>query len=212
LKAQLEDAKRSADVIKSSASADQAAEIERLKRELSAKDDDYQALQEAFVATKGSISEMSNNHARELEEAARARAEESTKLRAAHNEEMTAYAKEKGDLFARVSDLEGEIATLKAAASAAASAAPKTNGAAPSAPAAGMSAEDVQRLHQAHTLKIHDLQSQFEKEIKALQEGREQLLNDIDKLNNDVARKAMEVQYLEADQDEHHEEVQRCVF
>jgi chromosome segregation ATPase len=210
LKAQLEAATRDTEAIAASVSADQAAEIDRLARELAASKDDLSAITEVLEVTKESISEMSSSHQRELEETARVRVDEIGKLRAQHAEEITVAASEKAALQAQLSDLQGELATLRAAADSHASAAPKVNGtAAPSD--SGISREELIKLHEAHNLKLGDLKAEHEKEQKALQEALDHALGKADAHQQEVARKAMEVQYLEQEQDELNDEVARYV-
>jgi chromosome segregation ATPase len=206
LKAQLEEAARKVESAKSSASANVDADYERMKSARISAEDDLAAMKEALTVTQESIVEMTTSHGRELEQAAQARVEERNKLQAEHAAAAAAFEKEKQELLARVSDLEGEVSTLKADVAAAASAAPKTNGKAP-APAAPQ--ESMEKLHEAHTLKIKDLTAAYEKQIKALQEEREEALSQVDGLKADVARKAMEVQYLEQEQEENQEETKR---
>lgn len=208
LTTQLEEARKQAEVITASAPSDQSADVERLTRELINARDDHAALTDVLAVTKDSLSEMSNNHAKELEEAAKGRAEEATRLKAAHAEEAAAFAREKSDFIAKVSDLEGELATLKATMAAQEAASPKTNGVAqPLSP--GVTKEELQKLHEAHTLKIRDLQAAHEKGLQALKDELEAAQSREDELKQDVARKAMELQYIEQEQDEGQEEITR---
>ncbi|KAK7064336.1 laminin-like protein epi-1 [Favolaschia claudopus] len=170
-----------------------AEEVSRLTKELSIVKDDLQDSTEMLNLTKASLEELSNNHTRELEELAQARAEETMKLRAAHDEEITTLASQKSELLTKLSDLEGELATLKATIEAGAPA-PK---------------EELQRMHEAHNLKVGDMQADHEKAIKGYKDELEASLTKVDELNAEVARKAMEIQYLESDQDENAERVTR---
>jgi conserved oligomeric Golgi complex subunit 6 len=193
-------------------SEDASAEIERLHRTLAAKTDDLDALRDAHEATKQSIDAMSRAHTHELEDAASARVQEVGKLRAEHADEIARVAKEKAELAARVSDLEGEVATLKAAAATAAPAAPaKANGDAVAA-ATAQHEETIRKLHEAHNLTLGDVRAEHAKVLKAYEAEKEALLSKVDDLNAQVARKAMEIQYLESDQDEHQEEIKRYVL
>lgn len=185
------------------------AEIERLKKELSIAKDDQAANTDMLNLTKASLDEMSQNHVKELEEAAKARADEVTKLRKGHDEEISSLATQKSEILVRLSDLEGELSTVKAAA-AAEPVAPKSNGAAaPQSP--GVTKEELQRLHEAHNLKVHDLQADHDKALKALKEELENSLEAAAKLREEVARKAMEIQYNEQEQDESAEQITRYV-
>lgn len=185
-------------------------EIARLTNELGVAKDDLQAISENLDLTKASLHDLSNNHATELEEAAKGRAEEVTKLRGAHDEEVTTLATQKSELLIKLSDLEGELATLKASIEAEA-AAPKSNGHGAVAPpqSPGITKEELQRMHEAHNLKVHDMQAEHEKALKALEEKLETSETKVDELNAEVGRKAMEIQYLESDQDEQSERITR---
>ena len=163
-----------------------------------------------FQATKGSLGEMADNHVKELEEAAKSRAEEVTKLRAAHQEEVAALSEEKTKLVTRLSDLEGELATVKAAASAEPVTPQKTNGTAHQRNSS-ISREELQRLHEAHNAKMHDLQAEHARALRALREELDISLAKADELQQEVARKAMEIQYLEQDQEESQDQITRYV-
>jgi chromosome segregation ATPase len=208
LRTQLGNASKDAQQLASSAGADQAAHIERLNRELAASRDDLAAITEVLQVTKESISEMSRSHGRELEEGAQSRVEEVSKLRATHADDLATFAQEKSSLLAQLSDLQGELATLKAATDAGHAAAPKTNGNAAHGDT-GVSKEELQRLHEAHNLKIHDLKSDHDKALQALREELESALQKTDDKSQEVARKAMEVQFLEQEQDELNDELAR---
>jgi len=178
----------------------QAEEIERLTRELKVSKDDQTATSEMLALTRASMEEQMTSQAKELEEVAKCHAEEVAKLRAAHDEEMANLATAKSELMVKISDLEGELATVKASLEAE-HAAPRTNGAVhPASP--GISEVELQQMHQAHNLKLHDLQAESEKATKVLKEELEKATCRIDELQQDVARKAMEIQYLEQEQDE----------
>ena len=66
-----------------------AEEIRRLTKELSHAKDDIAAAQDALDLTKQSLEEATNNQGKELEEAAKGRAEEVTRLKAEHGEELS---------------------------------------------------------------------------------------------------------------------------
>ncbi|KAJ7169747.1 hypothetical protein C8R46DRAFT_1265230 [Mycena filopes] len=182
-------------------------EVSRLTNELGVAKDDLQAVTEMLTLTKASLQEMSNNHSTELEEAAKRRAEEVTKLRGAHDEEVNTLVTTKSELLTRLSDLEGELATLRATIDS--GAAPKSNGAVAAPQSPGITKEELQRLHEAHNLKVGDLQAEHEKALKALADELEAAATKVDGLNAEVARKAMEIQYLESDQDEQTERITR---
>jgi len=186
-----------------------AEEVTRLMNELSNTKDDLAAVTEMLGFTKVSLEEMSNNQTKDLEDAARARVEDVTRLRAAHDEEIAALTAHKSELSVKISDLEGELVTLKATI-ASEYASPKSNGHGATPPISpGVTKEELQRMHEAHNLKIYDLQAEHEKAIKALKEELEASQSKAVELNAEVQRKAMEIQYLEQDQEESQEQITR---
>jgi hypothetical protein len=86
---------------------------------------------------------------------------------------------------------------------------PRGNGAVPSTP--GVSREELERLHQAHSHKLLDLEAEHEKSVNTLNVELDSARNKIDELEGAVARKAMEVQFLEQEQDDHTDEIKRYV-
>lgn len=189
-----------------------AEEIERLTKELSHAKDDVNATQEALTLTKQSLSEVTENQAKELEEAAKGRAEEVTRLKAAHEEEVSTLVGQKSELATKLSDLEGDLATLKASVSEQ-PASPKANGTngnvQPSSP--GVTKEELQSMHEAHNAKMHDLQAEHDKALKAVKESLELAQTKAEELQQEVARKTMEIQYLEQEQEESSDQITRYV-
>ncbi|KAF8273914.1 hypothetical protein EI94DRAFT_1794937 [Lactarius quietus] len=211
LKVQLDEARRVAQATASAADADQNAEIARLNNDLSNARDDFSGLNGAFRATQESIEEMSRNHQMELEEAAKGRAEEVLKLRAVHDAEIQSIVADKSNLVTRLSDLEGEVATLRAYAThTEAVASPKRNGSAP-VPAETVTKEELLGLHEAHNLKINDLKARHDKAMRALQEQVDAAVAKADEMEQDLARKKMEIMYLEQDQEENQDQITRYV-
>ncbi|KAH8998859.1 hypothetical protein EDB86DRAFT_2910538 [Lactarius hatsudake] len=209
LKVQLSEARQAVQATASAAEADQNAEIVRLNKELSNARAELSGLNEVFRATQESMQEMSKNHQMELEEAAERRTEDASKLRAAHDAEIQSIAAAKSDLVRRLSDLEAEVVTLRAdATSTEAIASPKRNGSAP-VPTEMVTKEELQQLHEAHNLKINDLQAQHEKAMRALQEQVDAAVAKADETEQDLARKKMEIMYLEQDQEENQDQITR---
>ncbi|KAG2350224.1 hypothetical protein BDR05DRAFT_869163 [Suillus weaverae] len=208
LKAQLGDAR--AAFAATSVSADQASEIDRLTKELANFRDENVMLNDILAVTKASLSEMSSNHTTELEEAARGRVEDVMNLRAAHEEEIGRLAAQKSELSLKLSDLEGEIATLQAQVAAAAAAAPKNNGTMSSS-LTMVTREELQRVHEAHNMKMHDVVVDHERIVRDLRNEMDGLQNKLDEIHQDVARKSMEIQYLEQEQEESQDSITRYV-
>ncbi|KAH9984657.1 hypothetical protein BJV74DRAFT_931690 [Russula compacta] len=208
LKAQVDEARQAALAAANNATAGQDAEIVRLTKELSNARDDLDALNEVLRATQESLREMGNNHQMELEEAAKGRAEEVLKLRATHDAEIQSLVGDKAGLMTKLSDLEGELLILHASTETITS--PKRNGSAP-APAETVTKEDLERMHEAHNLKMNDLQARHEKDIRALKEQVDLALARADEAEHDLERKKMEISYLEQEQEESQDQITRYV-
>ena len=191
-------------------SPEHVEEMARLSQELSSTKDDLVAVTDLLNLTKASLTEMSHNQKKELEEAAKARADDLMKQRSTHDEEVSSLTAQKSELLVRLSDLEGELATLKATIFSE-TVAPKSNsnGVVPHAP--GVTKEELQRLHEAHNLKMHDLQAEHEKVTKALKLELEVAESRTEEALQEVERKKMEIQYLEQDQEENQEQITRYV-
>ncbi|KZT05973.1 uncharacterized protein LAESUDRAFT_654834 [Laetiporus sulphureus 93-53] len=207
VKSQLDEARQIAATIDRS---DKDEMIVRLSKELSNARDDHASLQDMFTATKESLTEVSKSHALELEDAARVRAEEVIKLRAAHDEQLKDLTTEKSELQSKVSDLEGELATLKATVAAEPVISPRTNGSA-HAHASNATRDELQRLHEAHNLKMLDLQAAHERSMQEMREQLEIALAKASELAQEVERKTMEIKYLEQDQEESQDQLTRYV-
>lgn len=209
---QRDEARNEAAAAAASSVPDKSEEVERLIKELSHAKDDHIALTDVLNLTKGSLTEMAENHTKELEEAAKGRAEEVTKLRAAHDEEVASLATQKSEMLTRLSDLEGELATLKASVTAEPPTSPKAHGnGAAHPPPSGVTKEELQRMHEAHNLKLLDLQAEQDKVLKTLKEELESSHSKADELQQEVARKTMEIKYLEQEQDENQDQITRYV-
>ncbi|KAI6008333.1 hypothetical protein F5J12DRAFT_937441 [Pisolithus orientalis] len=209
LKAQVEDARAAA--IVASSNADQAAELERLSKQLASVRDENAMLNDVLAVTKESLSEMSVNHSKELEEAAKARVEEVTRLGTEHEKEISTLAAQKSELSRSLGDLENEIAMLKARLAAAESAAaPRSNGAVlPST--TNVTREELQKTHEAHNLKLHDLQAEHERVVRGVKLELETVQNRLEEVQSDLARRNMEIQYLEQEQEESQDSITRYV-
>ncbi|KAI0307708.1 hypothetical protein B0F90DRAFT_1621431, partial [Multifurca ochricompacta] len=211
LKVQLEETRQAVQAAVSAAAADQDADTARLNKELSNARDDLNGLNEVFRATQESMQEMSKNHHMELEEAAKGRAEEVSKLRAVHDAEIQSLVADKSNLVTKLSDLEGELVTLRAsAASAEAASSPKRNGSA-AVPVETVTKEELQRMHEAHNLKINDLQAQHDKDVRYFQEQLDDAVARANRAEQDLERKKMEIAYLEQDQEESQDQITRYV-
>jgi len=186
-------------------------EIERLNRELSHAKDDVAATHDALDLTKQSLSDILTNKTKELEEAAKGRAEDVIRLKVAHEEEIAALVGQKSELAIKLSDLEGELATLRASASVEIPTSPKTNGtngtAQPVSP--GVTKEELQSMHEAHNAKVHDLQAEHDKALRALKESLDASLSRSEELQEEVARKEMEIRLLEQEREDNVDQITR---
>jgi len=187
---------------------EQAAEVSRLVKELESVKDDLAKTTDRLSLTKSTMAELSDNHEKELEAAAKGRADEVLQLRAAHDAEVSDLATQKTELLVKFSDMEGDLATVKAALAAHEATSPKANGMT-HPPSPGVPREELQKLHEAHNLKIHDMQADHDKALKLGKEELESALNKINDLQQDLARKDMEIQYLEQEEEESQERITR---
>lgn len=204
-KLQLEQARQ---IVSTLDKSDKDATLARLSQDLANLREEHSALQDMLMAQNDTLRQVTNNHTTELEEAAKGRAEEVTKLRAAHQEELDALTKDRTDLSIQFSDLQGELATLKASQEADPLTSSRSNGAV-TANASTVTKEDLQKMHEAHNLKLYDLQAEHDRAMRALKEELEAALAKADDLNQELARKTMEIQYLEQDQEESQDQITR---
>jgi len=211
LKAQLDETRQATQATAQAATADRDANIARLTKELSNAQEELNVLNEVLRSTHQSLESMGRNHQIELEEAAKGRAEEVSKLRTAHDVEIQALVTDKANLLTRLSDLEGDLLTTRAsAAPAEATASPKRNGLS-TAPIETVTKEELERMHEAHNLKINDLQAEHEKAIRALQEQVDAAEAKARETGLDLERKTWEIAILEQDQDENQDQITRYV-
>ena len=66
-------------------------------------------------------------------------------------------------------------------------------------------------MHEAHNLKLYDLQAEHDRALRAVKDELAAALSQADELNQEVTRKTMEIQYLEQDQDESQDQITRYV-
>ena len=210
-KRKAEDAERALAASSESSASAHAEELQRLTRELSVKHDDMSALTEVIEAQKNSMSEMHNNHTKELEEAAKSRADEVLRLRAEHDEEKSALVNDRNALTVRVSDLEGELATLRATIATQSSLAPsKSNGHASSS-SPSVSQEDLKKLHEAHNLKLGDLEAEHHKAVLGLRKSLDSASEEMNGLRQDVEHRQLEINFLEQESAEKDDTITRYV-
>lgn len=211
LEAQLEVTRETAEVLASSATPDRTEEVNTLKKDLADTKSDLTAIQEVLMATNESIAEISNRHTRDLEDATKARATEVAKLKAVHGSELAQISKERSDLASKLSDAQGEISTLKATITARPGT-PTTRSRGHGRTGSGTVAkEEIQKMHEAHNLKMNDLQADYEKKLKELREELEAGNGRTAELNREISQKTMEISYLEQEQEEFNDTITRYV-
>lgn len=212
LNSQLEVARATTEVLASSASPDRTNEVNSLKKDLADARSDLTALQEVLVATNESIADITNRHGKDLEEGAEARAAEVTKLKSTHESQLAQLKRAKSDLASKLSDAQSEIATLKATIAAEPAIPATTRALGHGRTGSGtVTKEEIQRMHEAHNLKMNDLQAEYDKRLKELREELEVTNGRTKELESEVSRKAMEISYLEQDQEEANDTITRYV-
>ena len=211
LKSELEAARAAAEVLASSAPSDKK-EVDSLRKELADARSDQAALKEVLAATNESIADITNRLGRDLEEAAEARAAEVTRLKSTHESELAQLVMAKSDLASKLSDAQSEIATLKAKISAEPAIPTATRGLGHGRTVSGtVTKEEIQKMYEAHNLKMGDLRAEYEKQLKELREDLEAANGKMKELEAEVSRKAMEISYLEQEQEETNDTVTRYV-
>lgn len=212
LKARLEAANATAEMLASSAPPDRTQEVNALKKELADARSDVTALQDALGVTNESIADMSNRHTTDLEGAAKARATEVTELKKAHASELAHLDKERMNLARELSDTQSEMARLKATIATRPITPTTTRSPGHGRTSSGtVTKEEIQKMHEAHNLKMNDLQAGYEKKLKELREELEVLDWKSQELESEVERKTMEIKYLEQDQEESADTITRYV-
>jgi len=212
LKTQLEAARATAEVLASSAPVDRTEQVNMLRKELADARSDQEALQEVLSAANESIADMSNRHGIDLEEAVEARTTEVARLKSTYKSELTQLEKERLDLVSKLSDAQSEISTLRAKIAAEpaipAAARPVGHGRTGSGT---VTKEEIQKMHEAHNLKMNDLQAEYEKKLKGMREELELVNGKTKELQSEVSQKTLEISYLEQDQDEANDRIARYV-
>jgi chromosome segregation ATPase len=190
-------------------SPEHAEEIARLTHELANSKDDFAAVTDALNLTKSSISEMSDKHARELEEGAKTRADEIIKLKSVHDSEVAALQAQNSEAMIKLVDLEGELATVKATLAAQQQSIVPESANESQPQEQTVTKEELSKLHEAHNLKIYDLQAEHEKALNVLREAVEVTKFRVGELEQELGRKVMEIQYMDQEQEENQETISR---
>lgn len=212
LEAQLEVSRSTAELLASSATPDRSGEVNKLKQDLADARSDLTALEEVLAATNESIADMSNRHTRDAEVAAEVHIAELTELSSTYKSELALLEKENSELSSRLSDAHGEIATLKATITVRPSTPINTRPHGHGRTGSGtVTKEEIQKMHEAHNLKMNDLHADYEKKLKELEEELKAANGKTKELQSEVERKTMEISYLEQEQEESNDTITRYV-
>lgn len=171
--------------------------------------------QDAFKATQigytEELSQVKQNHEKELEAAASKHVDANEKLQKSHDE---ALAQLKLELATLKSDLEDEkeakvraiteLSELKTRSPPATPSKPMVNG-------DGMSKEQVAKIHQAHEAKLAEMESDFHKQLEALREEKETSTKELQDLKGMLDRERMEKAMYEEQAADAEAEIERCV-
>lgn len=205
-------ARATAEVLASSAPPDRSQEVNALKKDLADARSDIEALQEALAMANESIADMSNRHGKDLEETTKTHTAKVNGLRSAHESELAQVTKEKTDLASELTDARGKIATLEA--KIAAEPAIPTSTRAPGhgrADSGTVTKEEIRKLHEAHNLKMNDLQAEYEKRLKGVLEELGAANKKVDAFQSEISQKAMEISLLEQEQEDANDSIARYV-
>ena len=195
-----------------SSDSDHATEIERLKGEVFSLNDELAMVRGAFQATKESFAEISSNHERELEEKTKAHVEQTQKLKTELEEERASFAQARTRLESELEDERVAKERAKAEALAAQTAlqtppmSPKANG---NAPAPMVPREELQKLHEAHSAKLSELEADHQKALEEVEEQLRVAKENYEAANAALQSKTLELQYTESEKQDLESEVAR---
>lgn len=209
LKAELESAQSAV-----SADASQSKEIESLKNKLAAVNDELSATAGAFQAQKETLTELMASHQRELEGNAQSHVEQVQKLKNELEEEKKIFAETKSKLESQLEDERIEKERARAEALAAQTAlhtppmSPKANG---NPPTPMIAREDLQRVHEANSAKISELEAEHGKELGILKDEIEALKLESSELKAQLSSRNLELHFLEEEKASLEEDIERYV-
>lgn len=189
------------------------AEKERVSQELENAKAELASRTEDFTAFKESFQQIMLNHQTELEEAAKGHAEEMIKLKEIQTEKEASYKRDREELASRISELEVELATLKASV-----ADTTTSSIAPSTPrkeangnATTVTKEELQRMHEAHSLKLYEMESVHAEAVKSLTEKLETATASAEEQRAHAERLQMELTFTENSAEDMEDELKQYV-
>lgn len=215
LKVQLADAQ-------AAASSDEklTALLSKTQHELESTQDELAMTKGAFEATKESFSRISDSHDQEMESKTTAHVEEVQKLRGEFENEKKKWVEEMKALRSELEDEKVAKEHAKAEALAAQSAlrtppmSPKANGTSNttnplSPPTAMVPREELQKVHEAHSAKLSEVEAGYQKAVKDLEREIESVKERVVELENSVDSKELELKYAASEKEELEDELAR---
>jgi chromosome segregation ATPase len=214
LTTQVNQLKEALDTAQAAASSDvgYAAETEQLRGEVFSLNDELSMVKGAFQATKESFSEISANHERELEEKTKLHVEQTQRLKAELEEERASFARIRTKLESELEDERVAKERAKAEALAAQTAlqtppmSPKSNG---NAPTPMVPREELQKLHEAHSAKLSEVEADHQKALDDLEEQLRVMKGNYEEANAALHSKTLELKFTESDKQDLESEVAR---
>lgn len=210
LRAQIEE--KESDLVAAKAAGAHNEELAQLTKELENAKAELASRTEDFTAFKESFQQIMLNHQTELEEAAKGHTEETIKLRESHAEQEASFKRDREELASRISELEVELATLKAAmADTTMTVIPSTPRKESNGNATTVTKEELQRMHEAHNLKLYEMESAHAQAVKALTEKLEAATILAEEQHAHAERLQMELTFTENSAEEMEDELKQYV-
>ncbi|KAG9023813.1 hypothetical protein FRB95_012466 [Tulasnella sp. JGI-2019a] len=211
LKAQVDQAAIEAQIARASSGAEKDTAIADLAKQLANTQQEMNDLNEAFKMTQSGfvdeLSQVKQNHQRELEEASKGRVLALDELQKTHDE---ALGKIKADLAHVKTELDDQREEAQRAVSEAAALKARSPPATPNAKAQTngvVSKDDLAKLHQAHQAKVAELESEGERRMKEVTAQNDALLRSLAEMQASLEHKEMERSMYETDANETQEEI-----
>jgi len=199
---QVEQLKGALNIAEAAASSDagREGEIERLKGDVFSLNDELTMVKGAYLANKESFTAITASHERELEEKTQLHVEQTQRIRAELEEERALFTRQRTKLEGELEDERVAKETAKAEVLAAQTAlrtpptSPKPNG---SAPIPVVPREELQKLHEAHSAKVSELEADHQRALRNLEEQLRAMKEDYEAANAALQSKILELQYTE---------------
>jgi chromosome segregation ATPase len=197
------------------ASADDAAskQVLLLSEELGKTKKALQGLQSTHDTCKGQLASLNDRHAQELEQSVLNHVSTLSKL----DQE---YASEKEDLLRQISSLQQRNGELEVEVAALASEKAETHDPpSPTLPqvngnvanAAIITREELSRMHEAHNLKIHEIEASYKKQVSELEAAVAAAVKHAEESEMTAERTGMENHFLRSEGEEYADRIKRYV-